>query len=169
MVEFDVTITTKDMFDYNVYHNYRNFNGIMGVVLGIICLVLCVSGIMTDANISYILIMGLFGGFLTVFTPVQIYLRSVKQVKLTPSFRKPLHYKVDEQEISVSQDGAEAVFSLGDVWKAVDTGKAIVIYVTRIRAYIFPKRDLMEKEGMLLEVLKRGLSEQQYKIRQKRG
>lgn len=164
MVEFDVTITIKDMFDYNVYHNYRNFNGIMGVILGVICLVLCISGIMTGANISYILIMGLLGGFLTIFTPAQIYFRSAKQVKLTPAFRKPLHYRVDEKEIRIAQDGAEAVFSLADVWKAVDTGNAIVIYVTRVRAYIFPKRDLAEKETVLLEILKKGLKEQQYKI-----
>lgn len=164
MVEFDVTITPKDMFSYNVYHNYRNFSGILGLILGGICLVLCVAGILSAANISYILIMGVFGCFLTIFTPVQIYLRSVRQVRLTPSFRKPLHYVVDEKEIKVSQDGAEAVVALCDVWKAVDTGKAIVVYVTRIRAYIFPKKDLGELETNLVEILKKGLTRQQYRI-----
>lgn len=164
MIEFDVTITAKDMFRYNVYHNYRNFNGIMSVVLGVVCLVLCVSGIMTEADISYILLMALFGGYLTVFTPVRIYLNSIKQVKMTPSFQKPLHYKIDEHKISVSQGGAESLFLLSDVWKAVDTGSAIAIYVTRIRAYVFPKRDLKEKETALKEILKKGLSKQQYRI-----
>lgn len=165
MVEFDVTITPKDMFSYNVYHNYRNFGGIMGLLLGVICLVLCVAGIMSEANISYILIMGFVGCFLTIFTPFQIYFRSISQVRLTPSFKKPLHYAVDEKEIKVSQDGLEASVFLSDVWKAVDTGRAIVIYVTRIRAYIFPKRDLNGMEEKLIAVLKTGLTSKQYQIK----
>lgn len=165
MIEFDVTITAKDMYNYNVYHNYRNFNGIMGIIIGVICLCLCVAGAMNEANISYVLLMGFFGLFCTVITPVRIYLSSVRQVSMTPSFKKPLHYEVSDKTITISQDGQQAAFPIQEVWKVVDTGKSIVIYVNRVRAYIFPKRDLGEKETGLKELLRTVLSDKQYCIR----
>lgn len=165
MIEFDVTISTKDMYDYNVYHNYRNINGLLGILIGIICLGLCIMGVLNDANISYVLMMGFIGLFFTIITPFRIYLKSAQQVKLTPSFKKPLHYTIDEKEITISQEGSKAAFPLNEVWKAVDTGKSIVIYATRVRAYIFPKRDLAEKESQLKEILKSSLTNKQYRIK----
>jgi hypothetical protein len=109
--------------------------------------------------------MGVVGAFLTIVTPFQIYLKSASQVKLTPSFRKPLHYAVNEEEIVISQDDMEAAYPLSEVWKVVDTGKSIVVYVTRVRAYIFPKRDLKDKEKPLRELLQSTLDKRQYRIR----
>ena len=78
---FEVQIPVNDMFDYNIYHNYRNFQGILSLILGVIMLVLCGAAIIQDGNISYILIMGFFGLFFTIITPVRIYFKSMQQVK----------------------------------------------------------------------------------------
>ena len=37
--EFDVTITWKDMYRFNLYHAYHGFQGIFATVIGILVLV----------------------------------------------------------------------------------------------------------------------------------
>lgn len=154
MVTFQVSITGKDMFDYNVYHNYRHFQGIISLLLGIVMLVVCVMAVRADGNISYILITGFLGLFFTVITPVRIYFKSIQQVKLTPSFRKPIRYTVSTEELVIEQDDAKAVLPMAEIVKAVDTGKSIVLYVSSIRAYIFPKRELGEQLPQVIETIK---------------
>lgn len=154
MVTFQVSITSKDMFDYNVYHNYRNFQGIISLILGIVMLVVCFLAFRADGNISYILITGFLGLFFTVITPVRIYFKSIQQVKLTPSFRKPIQYTLSEEELVIEQDGAKAALPLSELYKAVDTGKSIVLYVSSLRAYIFPKRELGELQQQVVGILR---------------
>lgn len=154
MVTFEVMITGKDMFDYNVYHNYRNFQGIISLLLGIVLLVVCLTSIGTDANISYILITGFLGLFFTVITPFRIYLKSIQQVKLTPSFRKPIKYTLSETELIIEQEDARASIPMEEIIKAADTGKSIVLYVSSVRAYIFPKRELGELLPQVVEIIK---------------
>lgn len=154
MVQFETQITTKDMFDYNIYHNYRNFQGIISLIMGVVLLVLCFFAVKQDANVSYILITGFLGLFFTIITPVRIYFKSFQQVKLTPSFKKPISYTLTDGEITVSQDDAKAVIPLNEIMKVCDTGKSIILYVTGVRAYIFPKRDIGGQLDELVTILK---------------
>lgn len=154
MITVDVGITTKDMFQYNFYHNYRHFQGIISFLLGVVMLVLCICTIGADGNITYILMTGFLGLFFTVITPFRIYFKSLQQVKLTPSFRKPITYTFSEAELIVEQEGTKAVIPMSDIIKAVDTGKLIVLYVSNVRAYIFPKRELGEKLDEIVAILR---------------
>lgn len=151
---FEVQITVNDMFDYNIYHNYRNFQGILSLILGVIMLVLCGAAIIQDGNISYILITGFFGLFFTIITPVRIYFKSMQQVKLTPFFRKPIKYTLTAQELTIEQGDEKAVISMENIVKAVETGKSIILYVNSVRAYILPKRELGENVPKIKEIIK---------------
>lgn len=155
MVTFDVKITGKDMFDYNLYHNYRHFQGILSFVLGVCMLVLSFCSYKAGANLSYVLITGFLGAWFTVITPIRIWIKSYQQVALTPSFKKPITYTLSENELVIAQDGVEGVLQLEQVIKAVDTGKSIVLYVTNLRAYIFPKREIGDKLAQVIEILKK--------------
>lgn len=155
MVTFEVTITGRDMYDYNVYHNYRNFQGIISLLLGIMLLVLCVISFKADANVTYLLVTGFFGLYFTIITPVRIYFKSYQIVKRTPSFQKPFRYTVSETELVIEQDGASAKIPMEEIRKAVDTGKSIVLYVSNIRAYIIPKRELGDKLSEVVDVIKK--------------
>lgn len=154
MVTFQVLITGKDMFDYNVYHNYRHFQGIISLLLGIVMLAVSVMAIRAEGNISYILITGFLGLFFTVITPVRIYFKSIQQVKLTPSFQKTIQYTISTEKLLIEQDDAKAVLPMEDVVKAVDTGNSIVLYVSSLRAYIFPKRELGEQLPEVVQIIK---------------
>lgn len=154
MVTFEVTINSSDMFDYNVYHNYRHFQGIMSLLLGVVMLVVCIMSACARANISYVLITGFLGLFFTIITPLRIYLKSVQQVKTTPSFQKPIRYTISETELVIEQDEARAAIPAEEIIKAVDTGKSIVLYISSLRAYILPKREIGEKLPQVIEIIK---------------
>lgn len=166
MVTFTVKLTSKDMMDYNMYHNYRNVSGIASLILGIIMLVLfVVSGSDSDVNISYRLLMVFFGLFFTVFTPVRIALKSAQQVKLTPSFTKPLKYTVSKESIIIEQDDMKAEFPMSEVYKVSDTGKSIVVYVNKVRAYIFPKRDIGDSYNELIRIIREAIPAKKVKVK----
>lgn len=154
MVTFEVSLTGKDMFDYNIYHNYRHFQGLLSFFLGVIMLVVSVVSYRAGAQLSYVLITGFLGMWFTIITPIRIWIKSYQQVALTPSFKKPISYTLSEKELVIAQDGAEAVLQLEGVLKAADTGKSIVLYVSSVRAYIFPKRDIGDKLQEVTEILK---------------
>ena len=153
MVTFDISITGKDMFDYNVYHNYRHFQGIISLLLGIAMLILCVAAYIQDGNISYILITGFLGIYFTILTPVKIYFKSYTQVKMTPSFMKPIKYTLSEELLLIEQDGAKAEIPMSDIIKVRDTGKSIVLYVSAVRAYILPKKQLEGKLDLVKDII----------------
>lgn len=155
MVTVEVSITGKDMFDYNFYHNYRHFSGILSFLLGVLMLVLCGMSAGEGANISYILITGFLGLYFTILTPIRIFFKSYQQVKLTPAFKKPITYTATVEELVIEQDGAKAAVPMKDFVKAVDTGKSIILYVTGMRAYILPKRELGEKQEEFVDILKK--------------
>lgn len=155
MVTFETQITGKDMYDYNFYHNYRHFQGIISLLLGIVMLVVCGLSIRSQANISYILITGFLGLFFTVITPFRILLKSYQQVMLTPGFKKPFRYTLTEKMLTIEQEEAKAEIPMSDIMKAVDTGKSILLYVNSVRAYIFPKRDLGEQLPQVIELIRK--------------
>lgn len=154
MVTFRVKITGKDMFNYNVYHNYRHFEGIMSLILGIVLLALCAFSVKEKANISYVLITGFLGLFMTILTPLRIWIKSYQQVALNATFKEPIDYTVSEDELLIVQGALRATFPMSEVIKVVDTKKSIVLYVSKIRAYIFPKDQVGAQLEDLIEVLK---------------
>lgn len=155
MVTLEVSITGKDMFDYNFYHNYRHFQGIMSLLLGVFMLVMCVLSLKSGATTTYILVTGFFGLYFTILTPIRIMLKSYQQVKLTPSFRKPIQYTITSEKLELEQDGTKAVIPTEEILKAVDTGKSIILYVSSVRAYIFPKREMADKEKEFVDIIKK--------------
>lgn len=138
--EFEVNMTVNDMYNFNVYHNYHNLGGVAGLLFGVIAIAIAIISY-GQVNISYTLMVGFFGLFFTVITPLRILLKSAQQVKLTPMFKKPLKYIISEDNILIKQDEAEAEILWEDVYRVKQTNKSLVIYVTPIRAYILPDRE----------------------------
>ena len=136
-IDFDVKMTTSKMYDYMLYHTFRSFAGIMGEVVGIM-LIACFFA----AHKPLYLIAGIIVVF---YLPVSLYINAKKQVMLNSVFKKPLHYTLDEEGITVASGDATDSQKWTDMHKAVSTGKSIIIYTNKINACIFPKADLGEK------------------------
>jgi hypothetical protein len=57
--------------------------------------------------------------------------------------------------LEISQKDQSGVIPWEQVMKAVDTGKYMIIYITRMRAYIFPKEQ-MEQLDKIKEIIHSG-------------
>ena len=136
-IEFDVKMTTSKMYDYMLYHTFRSFSGIMGEVVGIM-LIACYFA----AKKPLYLIAGII---VVLYLPVALYMNAKKQVSLNPVFKIPLHYSLDEEGITVTSGENSDSQKWSDMYKAVSSGKSIIIYTNKINACIFPKADLGDK------------------------
>lgn len=135
--EFEAKISEKDLMDFKVYHNYHSVSGAAALLFGVIALVICIISI-RQVNISYTLMMGFFGLFFTVYTPIGMKLKVRQQMKTIAAFQEPMKYTVTEEKIMLTQGDVSEDLSWDDIFKIKCTGKSLVLYITAVRANIIP-------------------------------
>ncbi len=136
-VEFDVTITCGSLYDYLVSYTYTSMQGLVGAAAGALFLV--------EYFLSFQIVFLICGLLILGYLPISLYLKA-KQQSLNPMFKKPLHYKMTEEGVEVSQDGEVQAQSWDAFYKAGSTMGSILLYTTKRNAAIFPKRQLQEQD-----------------------
>ena len=138
-------------------HTYNGPSGLLGSCFGALLVVI---GLMKAQWIYAIA-----GMILLLYLPWTLFIRSRKQA-LNPAFSKPLHYVLDEEGITVSQDGVEQKQAWEDMVKAVSTGKSIIVYTSKINATIFPKRELGDQKAAVIEMISTHMAPSKVKIKE---
>lgn len=156
-LEFDVKMSPKVMYDYLIYHTYNSMAGIMGTVVGVIL-------IMGFVNTKYPIYL-IAGIVVIAYLPISLFVRANQQVQATPAFKKPLHYTMTDEGISVSQDGQQEMQKWDSCVKAVSTPSSIILYTTKTTASIFPKKDMGEKKDALIAMISTHMDPKKVKIR----
>lgn len=156
-MEFDVKVTTGVIYDYLLYHTYTSLSGMLGTLVGVFL-------IMAFVSTKYVIYL-IAGVALIAYLPGALLLRAMQQVQNTPAFRQPLHYKMTDEGVSVSQGGSEEQQSWGSCVKAVSTGRSIILYTSRATASIFPKKDLGDKKEALIQMISTHMPPKKVKIR----
>ncbi|MCI8947616.1 MAG: YcxB family protein [Lachnospiraceae bacterium] len=144
-LEFQTKITTNILFDYMLHHTYNSPSGILGGGIGS----LLVIGFFGTQNILYLLA----GLVLLFYLPCSLYLSSMKQMQNTPAFKEPLTYKLNEEGIQVSQSGQSQLQKWENMYKAVSTRNSIIIYNTKVNAWIFPRSDMGAMTPRVIEMI----------------
>lgn len=133
-IEFDVKITANVLYDYMLHHTYKSFAGVLGTAVG----VFMIAGFAMTGQILY-LIAGLV---VLLYQPGSLFLKSKQQALSNPAFKNPLHYRITEEGVEVSQGEVKEFQKWEDMYKATSTGHSIILYTSRINASIFPRKDL---------------------------
>ena len=105
------------------------------------------------------------GAILLLYMPISLFMKAKQQQLASPAFKKPLHYKLSEEGVFVSQDGQEEMQKWDDMYKAVSTPKSIILYTTRVNACIFPRKDLGTDVPKLMEIISTNMDPKKVKIR----
>lgn len=163
--EFDIKITAKDMYRFNMYHAYHGFQGIFASVLGIAVIVIAILSIGT-VDTMYTIIYILFGIVFLVYVPVSLYLRSKRQISTSPILKNSLHYQIDEQGIHVSQQEQTALLEWKQIYKMVSTKSNLLIYSTRVNAYVIPMEALGKQYDTIKKLAEQHLESYRRKLRQ---
>jgi hypothetical protein len=156
-LEFDVKITASAMYDYLLYHTYTSLSGLLGTIVGVFLIMAFVATMYPIYLIA--------GVVLIVYLPCSLFLRANQQVVNTPAFKKPLHYKMTDEGISVSQGETEEKQSWDSCYKAVSTSKSLILYTSRTTASIFPKSDLGDKKDAVIQMISTHMPPKKVKIK----
>lgn len=156
-LDFDVQVTPGAMYDYLLHHTYSGMSGILGTAFGIFL-------IMAFAATRYPIYL-IAGIVVIVYLPVTLYLKANQQIAMTPAFKKPLHYHMDDDGISVSQDDSTQQQAWEDCYRAISTHHSIILYTSRTTASIFPRTDLGERQEALIRMISAHMPPEKVKIR----
>lgn len=162
--EFDVTITSKDMYRFNMYHAYHGFQGIFATVIGI--LVLIVAGAtFGKIEMMYTVLYFVFGLIFLIYVPVSLYMRSKQQILSSEVLRQSLHYKVDEEGVHVSQNDQTADLLWNQIYKVVSTKSNLLIYSSRVNAYVIPRNAISKEYETVAQLATKHLEKYRLKLK----
>lgn len=156
-LEFDVKVNSKVLYDYMLHHTYSSFQGVMGSAVG----ALMVFGFAATGYVIWLIA----GIVLLAYLPWSLFLKSKQQMLSTAAFQEPLHYRLSEEGVEISQNGAKEFQKWEHMQKAVSTKKSIILYTSKVNACIFPREDLKEKEEAVIEMISTHMPIGRVKIR----
>lgn len=156
-LEFDVKVSSSELYDYLLYHTYTGFSGMLGTLAGVFLIIAFVS--------TRYFIYLIAGVVLIAYMPCSLFLKAKQQALNTPVFKEPLHYKMTDEGVSVSQGEREEMQSWESCVKAVSTARSIILYTSGTTASIFPKRDLGDKKEALIQMISTHMPPKKVKIR----
>ena len=163
-VKFTVNLEAKDIFDYTLYRSYTSFSGISSAVLGVIFLWMAIERVVFgawEASLMY----WVFAFITLVYIPWTMWSRSKKQYKRNESFQHPIEYTFAERGITVVQGDVNVTNEWSAVEKAVSTQKSVLLYMSKTRAIIFPKRCMGEKYEEIIKMIHTNMPSEKVKIR----
>lgn len=156
-VEFDVKITPGALYDYMLFHTYTSPSGLLGAAVG----ALFVTTFFMGAGV-----LCLIAGLVILFyLPWTLFIKSRQQYLANPAFKMPLHYKMTEEGMEVSQNGEVQSQKWEDMFKAVSTPRSLIVYTSRVNASIFPKKDLQENTAAVIRMISTHMPPRKVKIR----
>lgn len=155
-LEFDVKIDAGVLYDYMLRHTYTGASGILGSAVGAL-------GVVAFFMNGYPLYL-IFGLVILGYLPVALYTRAKRQA-LNPVFKEPLHYQMDEEGVTVSQGETEQFQKWEDMYRAVSTGRSLILYTSRVNASIFPRKDLGEKQAEVIAMISTHMPPKKVQIR----
>lgn len=160
----DVQMTVKAMYQYLLYHTYMNMSGVFGVLLGFLCYYLAYLGVQSG-DTNKILVFFFLGTMLIFINPIMLRTKAAKQVKTTPMFKEPITYLLDETGITISQNEQSHSVSWEEVAKVVETKDTVIIYISRIRAFIITKASLEGQKEEVYDTLHTYINDRRYKLK----
>ena len=133
---FDVTLSPKDLYRFNMYQTYTGFQGWSSIALGILGFVM--AGIsFQNGKTSYTLLYIAVGFLFLLYIPVALWFRAKETLKTNKVLAGTLHYEITEKNIHVSQGKETGDMEWQAIYKIVANAKQILIYSNRKSAYIF--------------------------------
>lgn len=156
-MEFDVNITSGILYDYLMHHAYSKMSNLIGNIVGAMLFI----GGLLYGNVGFVIA----GVVILLYIPCTLFLKAKQQKLANPAFKKPLHYKVNEEGVYVSQGEEEQMQKWEDMYKAVSSTKSIILYTSRVNACIFPRKDLGTDVPKLMEIISVNMEPKKVKIR----
>lgn len=162
--EFDIKLSVGDMYRFSMYHAYSGVHGIASVIIAV--LVFFVAGkTYGSVEMMYTVLYIIFGILFLIYMPLSLYLKAKRQITSTEVFKEPLHFTVTEEKITSSQKEESADLPWDQIYKVVETKSNILVYSSRINAFVLPKEQIGGEYAALREIMKKKLPGYRLKLK----
>lgn len=162
--EFDVTLCSRDMYRFSIYHTYSGFQGWFSVCIAILLLIMAVDT-RGEVALMYTYLYAVFGVVFLFYLPINLYLRSKRQFLMSDILKNSLHYRIDETGVHTSQNEATGDLPWEQIYKIVSTKHNVLVYSNRIHAFIIPREQILEQYEMIKEIAKLHLPAYRFKMK----
>ena len=165
-IRFTVLMKFSNMYDFLLHYNYKGFAGMVGPVFSLVALgALCASySVLTRGQIILLILASLL---FTVINPLLLLLKAAKQIKLNPTFRDPITYILDDEKITVHQNEEQLPISWKDVREAEETRCNIIIYLSKVRAFVLPKESMGDQLPKVRELIRYSVKNGKVRLKNK--
>ena len=164
-IEFYITLNSRDIYRFSMYHAYTTSQGIISILIAVLCLFVSVRTY-SSVEWTYTVLYAVFGIIFLLYIPINLYLRSKHQILASKELQNTLHYVVDAEGIHTSQNDASADLPWDAVYKMTATKHNVLVYSNRVNAYIIPKSQIAEEYDGLWQIASAHLPN--YRLKQKK-
>lgn len=162
-LRLDIKIEEKDMADFILRHNYSSPSGWIGVLISIAAIVLLIVRFdVMDMTTRFAMIV--IGALFIVVNPILLVSKAKKQVRNNPMFATPITYILSDDVIAIEQNGEQLTIPWTDIRVVKSSKKAIVVYVTRVRALLWPTTQIEAQYDDILKLLNEKLGTARVRI-----
>ena len=158
-VEFDVQITAADLYDYMLAHTYSGFSGLFGSIVGALFIVWYFA---MGTQLYYLAA----GVIILIYTPCSLYMSAKKQAATNEFFKKPLHYTLTDEGVTVTQEDYEMFHEWNIIYKAKSTNRSLLLYTSKVNAWIFPRKALGKDKDAVIQLISNHVSPSKINIKQ---
>ena len=163
-VSFDIKLTPKDLFRFNMFQTYTTTQGPTSIILAIIVIVMSVISF-RDGQVGYGLLYVAAAVLFVVYIPGSLWGRAKVALKKNEVLAGTLHYQISQKGIEVFQGEDSGLLPWDAIYKMVSNQKQVLIYSNRVNAYIIPREQLGDKYDALKEIARKQLPN--YRLRMK--
>ena len=162
-VKFEVKINDKHILDFLLYHGRTRLSGYIGTILAIVTLTLGIIDV-ANGNPAASLTWFAFAGIIMIFPRTQLKKKAKNQAQLD-MFQKSLEYEFSKEGITARQESVVVTNAWDSIQKVVSTKKCIFVYMSRVRAIIFPKEAMGDKYDEVVGMIRANLPAKKVRIR----
>ena len=84
---------------------------------------------------------------------------------LVPAFKKPLHYRLCDQGVFMSQEEVSQNFEWDKITKAISTSRSIILYTDKNIATILPREDMGDMTTEAVRIISSHVDPKKVRIR----
>ena len=163
-LKFSVQLESSDMVNFIMYHNYSGIQGWFGVVISLAAFVYLIVDF-ADMDWTVRIVMLVIGLLFTVVNPLMLYMKAKKQAVTNESLKLPIQYTLSENELVIEQGEEQLIVPWDQLRIIKDSSRSLIVYVTRMRAFIWPKEKLGSQYNEVTKLLMKKMGSARVRIK----
>ena len=157
-VKVNVDMKEEYMVEFLLHHTYTHYSGIIGLIVGVLATAMGISTIM-QGEFQAAWPMFLIAVLFLIVTPATTVKKAKQQVRNSEMFKNTIQYEFSETGVTASQGKTKAVNEWSEFIKVIETKKSVILYVSRLRAIIFPKACMGDKYADVVKIIRANMPE----------